>query len=264
MFSSVDALFDALWADYVRTGPHAATIKNLLGGPEVVNDHVALRGLALPGLGIDALAKPFLELGYTPADTYEFEAKKLFARHYEPADPKHPKVFISELLVDQLSPEAQAIVTRLADEGRARLPTDRPLCLAGRPWSVSSADYDRLLEESEFAAWMAAFGFRVNHFTVAVHAMKRFADLQSVNAVLEQNQHPLNAAGSVIKGSPDIGLEQSSTLAGPIAVEFAEGERTIPGVYYEFARRHEVGGQRYEGFVTQSADKIFESTDVRR
>lgn len=263
MFTSVEQLFDALWEDYVRTGPHAAVIRELLGGASVPNDHVAFRGLRRPGLGVEALAAPFVELGYRPADTYEFEQKKLFARHYEPHDARHPKVFISELLVDQLSEPAQAILTRLTEDGRSKLPADRPLCLAGRPWTVRSDDYDRLIEESEYAAWMAAFGFRVNHFTVAVHALPSFDDLASVNRVIEEAGHRLNPSGGTIKGSPGVGLEQSSTLAGPVEVDFADGPRVVPGVYYEFALRHSIDGVRYEGFVTRSADRIFESTDAR-
>lgn len=267
MDPDIERLFDALWADYVRTGPHAEAIRGLLGGDAVRNDHVAFRGLALPGYDVDALSAPFRALGYRSGDTYRFAEKKLFARHLEPEDPRRPKVFVSELLVDRLSEPAQAILRRMADEGRDQLPEDRPLCLAGRPWSCTGADYDRLLEESEYAAWVAAFGFRVNHFTVAVHHLPEYPDLASVNRTLRAAGYALNTAGGEIKGSPAIGLEQSSTLAGPVEVELDDGPRTLPGVYYEFALRHPVGSdgsELYPGFVTGNADRIFESTDARR
>lgn len=266
MSDTVARLFTALWADFVHLSPQARTIRQLLGGEAVRNDHIALRGLALPGYDIAALSAAFVELGYRAGDEYRFEAKKLFARHFEPADPRHPKVFISELLVEHLSEPAQVILRRAANEGREQLRPDRPLCLAGRPWSCSADEYERLLEESEYAAWVAAFGFRANHFTVAVHDLPEYTDLAAVNQTLRSAGFALNTSGGDIKGSPVVGLEQSSTLAEPVEVEFSDGRRTIPGVFYEFALRHPIGALaegRYEGFVTGNAEKIFESTDAR-
>ena len=67
-----------------------------------------------------------------------------------------------------------------------------------------------------------------------------------------------------IKGTPDDLLEQSSTLAGEIVVSFSDGPHTIPGCYYEFARRYpDASGRLFSGFVPGSASKIFESTDRR-
>ena len=40
------------------------------------------------------------------------------------------------------------------------------------------------LAESEYAAWVAAFGFRVNHFTVDVGALSTFPDLEALDAFL--------------------------------------------------------------------------------
>jgi hypothetical protein len=47
-------------------------------------------------------------------------------------------------------------------------------------------------------------------------------------------------------------------------VQFTDGTRNIPSCFYEFARRYPMAnGQLYGGFVAASADKIFESTNVR-
>ncbi len=69
----------------------------------------------------------------------------------------------------------------------------------------------------------------------------------------------MNEAGGLIKGSPAVGLEQSSTRAGLVPVTLKGVTRSIPGCYYEFALRH--GG--FDGFVTTSANRLFESTDTR-
>src|SRR6185312_9849494 len=107
--------------------------------------------------------------------------------------------------------------------------------------------------------------FRVNHFTVAVNGLTTFPDLESLNAFLVDHGFALNQAGGAIKGTPAQLLEQSSTLADSIVVDLAGEAVRIPSCYYEFARRYaRPDGELFQGFVPASADKIFESTDVRR
>lgn len=72
----------------------------------------------------------------------------------------------------------------------------------------------------------------------------------------------MNASGGEVKGSADLYLEQSSVLADKIEVEFEEGTYEITSCYYEFAYRYEKDGTLFRGFVANSADKIFESTDM--
>jgi hypothetical protein len=259
-------LFAALWADYVAITPQAERILALLTdrGETVRNDHVALRTLGVAGLGITALARPFEALGYIARDRYRFDDKKLVARYWQHPDPMLPKVFISELCVAELSPPARQILERLVAQLPPGFGQRADLPWAGRPWQIRLAEYDALLEESEYAAWLGAFGFRVNHFTVAVHALTTFPDLLQLNAFLVDYGFRLNDAGGAIKGTPADRLEQSSTRAEPIAVAFSDGRRAIPSCYYEFARRYPLpSGQLFEGFVPGSADKIFESTDAR-
>jgi hypothetical protein len=257
---TIDALLANLWADYIQMTPQAERIHALLGarGERVVNDHVALRGLGIADLGIAALAKPFEAVGYEPRDSYRFDDKKLIARYWKHPDRDAPKVFISELCVGELSASAQQLIGALVAQVPAGFAARADLPWAGRPWRVTRATYDELLAESEYAAWLAAFGFRVNHFTVSVNALTTFAELGDVNAFLLANGFTLNTSGGAIKGTRADKLEQSSTRADARAVEL-DGERVeIPSCYYEFAKRYD----GFEGFVPASADKIFESTDV--
>ncbi|HEY5948370.1 MAG TPA: DUF1338 domain-containing protein [Kofleriaceae bacterium] len=264
---TVTELLDALWSDYVATTPQAERIHRLLAGrgERVQNDHVALRTFALPGIGIDALAKPFEALGWrAQPDRYRFEDKKLDARFWRHDDPELPKVFISELRVTELSAAANQIIDRLITQLPAGFGARPDLPWAGRPWRVRRAEYESLLFESEYAAWVAAFGFRVNHFTVFVNALTTFPDLQSLNAFLLDHGFTLNEAGGVIKGTPAQCLEQSSTRADSIEVDLAGERLRVPSCYYEFARRYPLAsGELFHGFVPASADKIFESTDVK-
>lgn len=268
--ADVRPLLARLWADYAAQNPQAAQIRGLLEarGEAVVDDHIALRTLDDPRIDIDVLARPFVDAGYTRGDDYRFLDKGLSARHYDPPTDDLPRLFVSALLLGEGTPcSAWGVATLrgLVDAVDPEVLAAASLAALGRPWpSVSWDTYERLRGESEYAAWLAAFGFRANHFTVAVHALRTLGGVAEVNALVEAAGIPLLRAGGVIKGGPADRLEQSSTLAAPARVDFADGPRIIPGCYYEFARRYPgPDGRLFGGFVPRSADRIFESTDRR-
>ncbi|MCB9572140.1 MAG: DUF1338 domain-containing protein [Kofleriaceae bacterium] len=267
MADDTDALLAALWADYVAITPLAARVHALLRarGETVHNDHVALRSFGAPGADVAALAAPFERHGWRPRDRYVFADKHLVARYWDHPDPTRPKVFISELVLADLPARARGLV----DELLAQLPTDFAARLdlpwAGRPWHLDHGHYLELLEVSEYAAWVAAFGFRVNHFTVDVGRLRTVPSLAAMNTLLQDAGFALNTAGGVIKGSAAALLEQSSTLAEEVEVDFDDGTFLVPSCYYEFARRYPTPtGELFGGFVPASADRLFESTDVAR
>ena len=258
-------LLDALWRDYTASTPQAERIHRLLRdrGEIVHDDHVALRTYDAPGIGIATLAKPFEVLGWQPREHYRFEEKHLRARYWQHDDPNLPRIFISELCLSELSPGAQAIIAKLVEQLPADFGARPDLPWAGRPWRLTYAQYKELVEESEYAAWVAAFGFRVNHFTVDVGALASFPDVRALVAFLVEHGFKMNESGGVIKGSPAERLEQASTIADAIEVGFDDAEVKIPSCYYEFALRYRLSsGEMFQGFVPVSADKIFESTDV--
>ncbi len=273
--TTIADVFAALWNDYVATTPQAERIHRLFAarGERVQNDHIAFRtfsrlaGLAGAGdqaaLGLIAIAAPFEQLGYIARDRYRFADKKLVARYWQHPEPGLPKIFISELCVSELSGAAQAIIARLVAQVPPGFTTRADLPWAGRPWQCTRGEYEALLGESEYAAWLAAFGFRVNHFTVAVDALTTFSGLPELVAFLVAEGFTLNASGGVIKGSPAEHLEQCSTRADTVEVDLAGERLALPSCYYEFAKRYRLAsGELFHGFVPASADKIFESTDV--
>jgi hypothetical protein len=267
MHTQVNALFSELWQNYVSVTPSAAKIHALLGSSQqddVQNDHIALRTFNIEKINLDKLAAHFLALGYKENGEYHFEAKKLYAKHYEHPDPTQPKVFISELLLEKCSPELQAIVHKLVDQIDVAAVTADNFLYSGRHWSIDQATYNTLVKESEYAAWVSVWGFRANHFTVSVNALKNFDTLVSVNDTLKAAGFALNTSGGEIKGSQEVMLKQSSTLADEAVVEFTDGSKMVPSCFYEFARRFPMAdGTLYPGFVAASADKIFESTNAR-
>ncbi len=260
---TLPALLDKMWQDYIQINPLAQKISDLLTekGQPLQNDHIALRTFNHKRVGVDVMARPFLEAGYKYGGDYQFVEKKLYAKHYEHPDRSLPKIFISELKMEEFSPELQKTVNSLIDQIPAGLENSFDFVSIGRPWKVTTKIYNDLMKESDYAAWVSAFGYRPNHFTVFINAMRNFSDIKVLNDFLKEKGFKLNSSGGEVKGSPEVLLEQSSTLANNVEVVFEDGRLTIPACYYEFAKRYPLkNGELYQGFVAASADKIFEST----
>lgn len=264
MKTQVTELFNNIWQNYIEVTPSAEKIHELLGdGNDLINDHVAYRTFNIEKVGMDKLAQHLIALGYQEGGEYHFEAKKLYAKHFEHNDKALPKVFISELLVEEFSPSVQKIIHNLIDSLDESIIADESFLYSGKQWSLSAADYQTLLAESEYAAWLAAWGYRANHFTVSINHLANYDHLQDINITLKSAGFTLNSTGGEIKGCSEVKLEQSSTIADKVNVEFSDKTLEIPSCFYEFAKRYPAGnGELYSGFVAASADKIFESTNA--
>ena len=283
-------MLDGLMKRYMSRVPDVSGIINAMmregiiqNASEIENDHIAFRTLGVPNLGVGSLEKIFLYHGYTKRDYYYFKDKKLNAWWYSPPIAGLPRIFISELRVDDLSTVSQAIIHSYTDSVLAD-PIDSldmrdsksvDFYLHSSSWTIPSLDdYESLTCESEYAAWAIYNRYYLNHFTMSVHNLKKgFNTLEEFNKFLERNGFRLNDAGGKIKKSPDGLLLQSSTVAEMVLAEFANGEtKMIPGSYVEFAERKILEPfrsipenqilpiHRREGFEAANADKIFEST----
>jgi hypothetical protein len=250
---------------------------------EIENDHIAFRTLGVSHLGIQSFEKIFLHYGYQKRDHYYFEEKKLDAYWYAPPEERYPRIFVSELKVNQLSEAAQATIYSYTNEVNTD-PVDAidlndgatvDTFLHSPLWRTPSLnDYQKLAAESEYAAWVIYNRYYLNHFTISVHSLKEgYNTVADFNSFLERHGFVLNDAGAKIKVSPDKGLLQSSTVAKMVEATFAGGEnQLIPGSYVEFAERRVLPAfahlppadikrkHRREGFEAGNADKIFEST----
>ena len=254
---------------------------------DIDNDHIAFRTMGVPYLGIRSLEKIFLHFGYTRRDQFRFSEKKLNAYWYSPPLARYPRVFISELCVAELSDEAQRIIHSYTDQVRTD-PVDALDLNNGTAvdaflhtplWRTPTwEDYQRLIEESEYAAWVIYNRYYLNHFTVSVHHLPPgYNTIAQFNSFLKRHGFRLNDSGGEIKVSADGLLLQSSTVAEKVQAEFQSEQegtiaRPIAGSYVEFAerrvlpqfshlQRHELRREhRRDGFEVASADKIFEST----
>ena len=289
---TLDAVLNGLMRRYSERVPDVQRIINamldegIITSPdEIENDHIAFRTMGVPNLGIASFEKIFLHYGYEKRDEYNFTEKKLTAYWYSPPEPQYPRIFASELRVHELSEEARQSIHRYTDTVTSD-PVDaldlddaeavdrflhQPL------WTTPTlTDYQTLLSESEYAAWVIYNRYYLNHFTISVHNLKAgYNTVDEFVAFLERRGLRLNSAGGTIKVSPDGDLRQASTVAQMIDAQFADGAiYRIAGSYVEFAERRvlpsfrnlpadQIGRQhRREGFETGNADKIFESTFI--
>ena len=174
---------------------------------EIENDHIAFRTMGVPNLGLASFEKIFLHYGYERRDEYNFIEKKLTAYWYAPPEPHYPRIFASELRVNELSAEAQRIIHHYTDTVTSD-PVDslnlddaeaidrflhQPL------WQTPTlADYQTLLKESEYAAWVIYNRYYLNHFTISVHNLK--PGYNTIDAFVRFWRN--GASGSIRRGAP--------------------------------------------------------------
>merc|ERR1712032_281727 len=193
-----------------------------------------------------------------------------------------PKVFISELRVDDLpSSVANIISNNVRDyysggavrtalkSGDAGALVD---LLEMIPWNVSAAEEEsvramglerpELTSAMEYAAWTLTHAHRWNHMTILLNGsnLPGVNTLQQLNALLLKEGFVFNSAGGTdgfTQGSPAVLLEQSSTIADLVMHSFACGKkREVPCSFLELIHRHE----GFRGFLGQNAKGIFDST----
>jgi hypothetical protein len=289
--ATLDEVMNGLMRRYKERVPDVQGILNALRREGIIqhdhdieNDHVAFRTMGVPHLGITSLEKIFLYYGYEKRDMYNFAAKKVTAYWYAPPTPRHPRIFISQLRVPELSEATARIIHSYTDTVTSdpvdALDLDNGAAvdafLHAPLWRTPTLhDYLALAAESEFASWVIYNRYYLNHFTISVHNLPRLNTIAEFNAFVERSGFRLNDAGGKIKVSEDGYLIQSSTVAQMIEAEFDDGQggtvtHRISGSYVEFAERRvlpEFAGiatpgreHRRDGFETGNADKIFEST----
>ncbi|KAK9116875.1 hypothetical protein Sjap_015822 [Stephania japonica] len=275
---------------YLRRNPTAGAILELVhsfDASPICYDHLAFRTFGVDGHGINSMAKFFLEFGYTAKEELRFPAKKLKALWFAPPGDNFsgngsgvngplPRVFISELLVHEMSSRAQEIIRKYTNlSGSGGNYAALASAIGSLTWEKPLlSEFQELARESEYAAWTLVNGYALNHVTISTHRLK--SDLKSIynlNRFIEENGFKLNSEGGVLKVSPDGLLLQSSTVADSSVFDFADGtSEAVPRSYIEFAERlvlpqyknvpeREIEEfHRRDGFEVGNADKIFEST----
>ncbi len=292
-------LWNKLWENYIYRVNYAQVYQQMItaAGGTVANDHIAFRSLRLTveknNLGIEHLAQIAAALGYAPAGEYHFPSSHLYARHYR--HPKQdefdlPKLFISELIVDELPAEIALLIHQTVGSG---LSIDSPTfpsnidalseseveqfvnqlsTIFTRPWQPPRKTVVETVNNvTQYGAWVLLHGYAVNHFTGYVNRQNTSAypDIESTAKGLSERSVPMKAE---IEGSQGgSGLRQTATRAVKEMVTVLDdtsGELiNIPWTYayYEIAERNLIeidGGEKvlFEGFLDAQAKNLFEMT----
>lgn len=294
-------LLDKLWEQYIKRVSYANKYAELVAqkGGKVVNDHIALRTFNThtgeQPEGIHAIKHILNALEYTQVLKYPFPKKKLNAVHFEHPDEMFPKIFVSQLEINQLPNWAQKIINKtvkdtpylLSDNSiellqklkeQGELPTEAAEILVAdlaqyfrRPWRIPlKEDVLKLNDVSQYAAWVLIHGNSVNHFTAFINYqnVKEWPDLESTCKGLAEAGVPMKENIEGKKGSK---LQQSATLAvkEDVQVKGDDGVEKITWTYayYELTQRgfvDENGLKKlFSGFLGEQAAHLFDMTKTR-
>lgn len=296
-----NTLLEQLWTQYLKRVKYAQIYVDLVRqkGGTVVNDHIALRTFNThtgeQPEGIRAIKHILNFLDYKPAGKYTFKTKKLSAVHFEHPDASFPKIFVSQIEVEQLPVWAQKIIQNTVQETpyiitdsaiellqelkkQGELPREAANLLVTdlgnyfrRPWNAPRKDdVLKINDVSQYASWVLLHGNAVNHFTAFINFQNiaEWPDLVTTCKALEMEGVPMKETIEGMKGSK---LQQSSTLAVKEEVdvigEYGPEKIVWTYAYYELAQRgliHENGEARlFAGFLGEQAAHLFDMTKTR-
>ncbi|WP_375494680.1 DUF1338 domain-containing protein [uncultured Nostoc sp.] len=297
-------LWKLLWQEYSARVNHARTYQQMItaAGGTIANDHIAFRSLRLlvdtpqgqVNLGIDYLGELAEALGYVVAGEYTFAQTHLYARHYRHPQQEEfnlPKLFISELIVDELPTNIAKLISKTVSSIPKELTS--PLILLQqkdgnvetiakqlqqvftRPWLPPQRSVvEEVNQVTQYGAWVLLHGYAVNHFTGYVNGQNtsKYPDIDTTTNALVNLGVPMKAE---IEGNITCGLRQTATQAVTEMVtvldDNSSAEIQIPWTYayYEIAQRYlvevESGKQvLFDAFLGSNAQQLFEMTRLSK
>ncbi len=291
-------LWQLLWQDYSIKVSYAHTYAQMItnAGGTVANDHIAFRSLRMSvdsshgklDLGINYLGKLAEALGYEVAGEYTFPETHVYARHYRHPQQEEfdlPKLFISELIVNELPKKTVQLIKQTVSGVN--------LLIYTAIFNTFKYDSDRLAKElqkiftcpwqpphrsvveevnkvTQYGAWVLLHGYAVNHFTGYVNRQNtpQYPDIETTARGLANLGVPMKAE---IEGDANSGLRQTATQAiteyVTVSDDITDTEIQIPWTYayYEIAQRYmvevEPGKQvLFDSFLGKNAQQLFDIT----
>ncbi|PMB11060.1 DUF1338 domain-containing protein [Fischerella thermalis CCMEE 5273] len=293
-------LWELLWREYSSRVSYAQTYAQMITkvGGTVANDHIAFRSLRMTvdspqgkvNLGIEYLGQVAEALGYEVAGEYTFSETHLYARHYRHPQQEEfdlPKLFISELIVNELPEEIIQLIQQTVkgvnllspsaifknfDDNTKRLAKEL-LKIFTCPWQPPRRSVvEQVNKVTQYGAWVLLHGYAVNHFTGYVNRQNttEYPDIDTTARGLENLGVPMKPE---IEGDVACGLRQTATQAVTEIVtvldEFTDTEIQIPWTYayYEIAQRYmvEESGKQvlFDAFLGRNAQQLFEMTRIQ-
>lgn len=262
-------------------------------------DHFAIIDLPGPNSGISFMREIFATIGYvTQGNDYLADKQNDFLWmaetncHNLPATDALPQVVVADFRLEAMPKEISTIIQRYsnqilpppidainvlikriaAGDESAMTPCSQLILkyFAGRDWSLPTVhDFHTVREFNELLAWVLIFGRRPNHFTLSIHLLDHFPDLNTFNQFVEEEvKLSLNQEGGALKGGVSAGIAQSSTVGMSQSIQLADGNITIPLGFIEFVWRYpnrenlhdpQLWGDYFTGFIAQHANRVIES-----
>jgi hypothetical protein len=241
-------------------------------------------------LGIDYLEQLAQAFGYEVAGEYSFPETHLYARHYRYPQQEEvdlPKLFISELIVDELPENTVQLIRQTVagvnlfsfpalfdtfDKNAERLVKELSRVFS-TPWQPPKRSVvEEVNKVTQYGAWVLLHGYAVNHFTGYVNRQNTVAypDIDTTVRALASLGVPMKEQ---IEGDVTCGLRQTATQAVTEIVsvldDSTDTELQIPWTYayYELAQRYmvevEPGKQElFDAFLGKNAQQLFEMTKL--
>jgi hypothetical protein len=297
-------LYSLLWQEYSARVSYARTYQQMITdkGGTLANDHIAFRSLRLLvdspqgqiNLGINYLGKLAEALGYEIAGEYTFPETHLYAHHYrhlQQAEFDLPKLFISELIVDELPAKIAQLIhqtvatnyykfasplTSIFSEKENFNNTAQQLQkIFTRPWKPPQRSViEQVNQVTQYGAWVLLHGYAVNHFTGYINRQDtlEYPDIDATMQGLLNLGIPMKAQ---IEGNIACGLRQTATQAVTEMVtvidDISNLEIQIPWTYayYEIAQRYPVEIEPgksllFDAFLGNNAQQLFEMTRLTK
>jgi hypothetical protein len=302
-------LIQHLWETYKNSSAQIKKIEASLkqkGISKLALDHFAIIDLPGPNTGISHLKQFFSAIGYVEQGKDYLAAKQndfLWMTEKESADLPAldvlPQVVVADFRLDALPSEVKKIIEKYAKlapsspQPEFQLLIDRMIAgdqvasaslfsllsqyLAGRDWPLPTLkEFNTVHEFNELLAWVLIFGRKPNHFTLSVHLLDHFENLNDfIQFITDEVKLKLNKEGGIIKGGQTIGIAQGSTVGLHQTVTLLDGNVEIPTGFVEFVWRYPLVSQclskqkpmlwrdYFTGFVAQHANHVIESLYVQ-
>ena len=133
----ISDLLNHMWKTYTSLNPHIKEVLDLIESKEnskIINDHIALRTFNHNRVNKNKLAEFFISSGYNFVENLHFEKKRLDASYYIHPDNKLPRIFISELRIQDFSSEFQSKINAIINGIDEEKLSDPKFLTNGIPW----------------------------------------------------------------------------------------------------------------------------------
>lgn len=302
-------IINTLWHKYRCASLQIRAIEKCLAQksvPPFVLDHFAIIDLPGPNTGISQLSQLFSIMGYIaqgndylPDKQNDFMWLAESDSFNSPVLDVLPQVVVADFRLNELPTEVKKIIEKYShqapppplaaiqklaekvadkvsmyDADAANQLTSMIIhYLKGRDWPLPTVkEFNTVQEFNELLAWVLVFGRRPNHFTLSVHLLNHFANLDDFHRFIEEEvQLSLNHDGGTVKGGKAVGIAQGSTTGVPQTIKLSDGDVQLPTDFIEFVWRYprdpscpnpHLWNDFFTGFVAQHADHVIESLYV--